>query len=144
MHRLIAVPFAALLMTTAAFAQSTPNTAQSTLAANPQILTTVPSGSVTVTDWYKQSVYDPAGNKIGDVTDVLVSDDGRVTAVMVGVGGFLGIGEKDVALSFNAIKRTVKDNKTTLTLGTTKDALKAAQGFKYDRNTTTWMPEASK
>jgi sporulation protein YlmC with PRC-barrel domain len=137
MSRLIAVPFAALLMTTAAFAQSTPTT-------NPQLLTAVPSGSVTVTDWYKQSVYDPAGNKIGDVADVLVSDDGRVTAVMVGVGGFLGIGEKDVALSFNAIKRTVNDNKTTLTLETSKDALKAAQGFKYDRNTTTWMPETSK
>ena len=137
MSRLIAVSFAALLMTTAAFAQST-------LTTNPQILTAVPSGSVTVTDWYKQTVYDPAGNKIGDVTDVLVSDDGHVTAVMVGVGGFLGIGEKDVALSFNAIKRAVKDNKTTLTLETTKDALKAAQGFKYDRNTTTWMPETSK
>ena len=137
MSRLIAVPFAALLMTTAAFGQSTPTT-------NPQILTAVPSGSVTVTDWYKQGVYDHAGNRIGDVTDVLVSDDGHVTAVMVGVGGFLGIGEKDVALSFNTIKRAVKDHKTTLTLETTKDALKAAQGFKYDRNTTTWMPETSK
>jgi hypothetical protein len=51
------------------------------------------------------------------------------TLQMVGVDGFLGIGEKDVALSFNAVKRTVKDNKASLTLDTTKDALKATPGF---------------
>jgi PRC-barrel domain len=58
--------------------------------------TNLPADSVTVTHWYKQNVYDPSDNKIGEIMDVLVDRDGKVTAVIVGVGGFLGAGEKDV------------------------------------------------
>src|SRR5580692_9565849 len=106
-------------------------------------LTSVPVGSLTVTDWYKQSVYDPTNTKIGQIMDVLVSPDGKVDTLIVGVGGFLGAGEKDVAVSFNAVQKTVKDNKIYLTMNTTKDALKAAPGFKYDRDKTAWVPDAS-
>lgn len=108
------------------------------------LMTSIPSNSVTVTDWYKQDVYDPQNNKIGQVMDVLVSSDGKVDSVIVGVGGFLGAGEKDVAVDFNAIKRTTKDNSIYLTMNTTKDALQSAPGFKYDKQTTTWVPDTSK
>jgi hypothetical protein len=60
------------------------------------------------------------------------------------LGGFIGAGEKDVAVNFNAVKKTTKDNKVYLTMDTTKDALKSAAGFKYDRNKTTWVPDNSK
>ena len=40
--------------------------------------------------------------------------------------------------------RTKKNDKTYLTLDTTKDALKNAPGFKYDRQTTTWVPDREK
>ena len=66
--------------------------------------------------------------------------DNRATALIVGVGGFLGVGQKDVAVSFGAIKPTKKDNKIYLTMSTTKDALKSAPGFKYDKERTTWVP----
>jgi sporulation protein YlmC with PRC-barrel domain len=102
----------------------------------------MPSDSVTVTHWYKQSVYDPADNKIGEIMDVLVDRAGRVTTLIVGAGGFLGMGEKDVAVPFKAVQTTTKgDNKWYLVMNTTKDALKAAKGFKYDRNAMTWIPE---
>ena len=94
-----------------------------------------------MTDWYKQKVYDPKNQKIGEIMDVLVSPSGQIEAAIVGVGGFLGAGEKDVAVSFNAIKATKKSDKTYLTLDTTKDALKNAPGFKYDKQTTTWVPD---
>ena len=55
---------------------------------------------MTVTDWYKQDVYDPNDNKIGEIMDVLVDQSGTITALIVGVGGFLGAGEKDVAVPF--------------------------------------------
>jgi hypothetical protein len=97
-----------------------------------------------VADWYKQSVYDPANNKIGEIKDVLLSQDGKVSALIVGVGGFLGMGEKDVAVPFDAIKHTTRDNKIYLTMDATKDALKAAPGFKYNRTSTTWVPENQK
>ena len=111
--------------------------------AKADVMTTVPSSSLTVTDWYKQDVYDPSNTKIGQIMDVLVGQDGQVSALIVGVGGFLGAGEKDVAVSFNAVKATMKDNKVYLTMNTTKDALKAAPGFKYDRDKTAWVPDTS-
>ncbi len=108
-----------------------------------ELMTTIPTTSKTVTDWYKQDVYDPNTNKIGQIMDVLVSADGKVNALIVGVGGFLGAGEKDVAVGFDAVKPTNKNNKIYLTMDTTKDALKAAPGFKYDSNLTTWVPDTS-
>jgi hypothetical protein len=80
--------------------------------------------------------------KIGEIMDVLVDRDGKAAALIVGVGGFVGIGEKDVAVPFNAVQVTTKDNnKWYLVMNATKDALKSAKGFKYDRNAMTWMPE---
>jgi sporulation protein YlmC with PRC-barrel domain len=124
----------ALLASSAVFAVS---------AAMADVMTSVPSSSLTVTNWYKQDVYDQSNNKIGQVMDVLVGQDGQVSALIVGVGGFLGAGEKDVAVSFNTVKATMKDNKIYLTMNTTKDALKSAPGFKYDRDKTAWVPDAS-
>jgi sporulation protein YlmC with PRC-barrel domain len=106
-----------------------------------QIETTLPREALTVTDWYKQNVYDPNENKIGDIKDVLVDKSGRVVALVVAVGGFLGAGEKDVAVPFEAVHPTMKDKKWWLVMNATKDSLKSAPGFKYDSDTTTWIPE---
>lgn len=73
------------------------------------LMTSIPANSRTVTDWYKQNVYDPQQQKIGEIMDLLVNQSGQVEAAMVGVGGFLGAGEKDVAVSFHAIKPTKKE-----------------------------------
>ena len=91
----------------------------------------------------KQNVYDSSNNKIGEIVDVLVNKGGEVTAVMISVGGFLGMDAKDVAAPFRAIHATMKDNKWWLVMNTTKDALKAAPGYKYDKNSTTWVSEKS-
>ena len=115
--------------------------AQQLSAGSADLLTSVPQSSRTVTDWYKQNVYDPNNNKIGEIMDVLVEPSGQVNAAIVGVGGFLGTGEKDIAVKFNAIKATTKDNKVHLSMDTTKDALNNAPGFKYDSNKTTWVPD---
>src|ERR1700749_759089 len=106
-----------------------------------KIQTKLPGEAVTVTDWYKQNVYDPNENKIGDIKDVLVDKSGRVIALIVGVGGFLGAGEKDVAVPFEAVHPTMKDKKWWLVMNTTKDTLKSAPGFKYDSKPTTWVPD---
>jgi PRC-barrel domain len=92
--------------------------------------------------WYKQNVYDPQDNKIGEIMDVLLDQSGKATALIIGVGGFLGAGEKDVAVPFNAVQFTNKNNnKWYLVMNTTKDALKDAKGFKYDRSEMKWIPE---
>lgn len=132
MKRSVILSCAALLISTAA------------IAADTQMMTSIPASSLTVTDWYKQSVYDRSNAKIGEIMDVLVGSTGQVNAVIVGVGGFLGAGEKDVAMNFSSIQKTMKDNKVYLTVDTTKDALKSAPGFRYDSDKTTWVPETSK
>jgi sporulation protein YlmC with PRC-barrel domain len=136
MKNLIAITAGVLIASTAAFAQPV-------TSGRAEIMSTVPNNSATVADWYKQNVYDPSDNKIGEIMDVLVSPDGHATALIVGVGGFLGAGEKDVAVPFSAVKHTMKDKKIYLTMDTTKDALKAAPGFKYDREKTTWVPDTA-
>lgn len=110
-------------------------------APSTTLQTSIPQNAVTVTDWYKQDVYDPNNKKIGQIMDVLVDGSGKVNTLIVGVGGFLGAGEKDVAVPFEAIERTTMNDKMTLVMNTTKDSLKSAPGFKYDRTTTSWVPD---
>ena len=109
------------------------------LAASP--LSTLPAGGWTVTNYYKQSVYDPKEADIGKVDDVLINKEGNVTALIIGVGGFLGVGEKDVAVPFSSVKMTKKNDKWWLTLDETKESLKSAAGYKYDKATTTWISD---
>ena len=49
-----------------------------------QILSSLPGEALTVTHWYKQNVYDPGDNKIGEIMDVLVDKEGKVLAMIVG------------------------------------------------------------
>jgi hypothetical protein len=128
---------AALLMlvsTTALAQQPAPSPSEPT-----QLLTALPSGGAPVTNYYRQNVYDRSDNKIGQVTDFLIDKDGRITTVIIGVGGFLGIGEKDVAAPFTALRATQKDNDLQLVMNTTKEALMSAPGFKYDKIKTRWV-----
>ena len=52
------------------------------------------------------AVYGPEKKDVGKITDVLLSKDGKAEYVIIGVGGFLGIGEKDVAVPFDQVKFT--------------------------------------
>jgi hypothetical protein len=58
-------------------------------------------------------VYGSDNEKIGDINEVLVDRSGNADAVVLGVGGFLGIGEKNVALPFNAFEWQMEDNRRT-------------------------------
>ncbi len=66
---------------------------------------TVPqSGAWRVSDLDGKAVYGADGENIGSISDVLVSQDGSVNAVIIGVGGFLGLGQKDVAVDMEALE----------------------------------------
>jgi sporulation protein YlmC with PRC-barrel domain len=137
MRKIISATVFAMGVSVAAWAQQ-----PAPVAPGPaKIFTTLPAGT-TVTNFYKQNVYDPSDNKIGDVDDVLIDKEGNVTALIIGVGGFLGMGEKDVAIPFSDLRTSEKNNKWYLVLHTTKDALKTAPGYTYDKTKTTWLPAA--
>ena len=65
------------------------------------------------------TVYGANTERVGDVNDVLLDRDGRAHALIIGVGGFLGIGEKDVAVPFNAVEFGLRGAMPSSTAGTT-------------------------
>jgi sporulation protein YlmC with PRC-barrel domain len=85
-----------------------------------------------------QPVFSSAGEdaeNIGKVSDLVFSKDGQITAVVIGVGGFLGIGEKSVAVDFKSLEFTVAaDNTERWVVPTTKDALTAAPEFVWQKD----------
>ena len=76
------------------------------------------------------AVYGPGDEKLGDINDVIVASNGQIKAVVLGVGGFLGIGEKNVALNPGALERVRQENSVRYQLATTKEELTAAPEFK--------------
>lgn len=71
---------------------------------------------------------------IGEITDLAIKNN-QVDALILSVGGFLGVGEHYVAVSPASVKVTYdnKNNKWLASMNTTKDALKAAPEFKYPK-----------
>jgi sporulation protein YlmC with PRC-barrel domain len=115
----------------------------------PSIKTTPPSAtpgaSATEPQWHRPqagelraskliglTVRNAAGESIGDINEVVLGKDGRVAAVVIGVGGFLGIGEREVAVRFDALQLARgTDQRTTATLNASKEALKSAPQWKW-------------
>ena len=75
-----------------------------------------------------KDVYNPTGEKIGSITDLIVAPNRSVSYAIVGVGGFLGMRKHDVAVPVSQFKE--EGGKIVLP-GATKEALKAAPEFEY-------------
>ncbi|ODA67177.1 PRC-barrel domain protein [Methyloligella halotolerans] len=105
------------------------------------LLKTLPENSRPISEYYQEPVYDPDDNQVGDTNDLLIDESGKVTTVIIGVGGFLGVGEKNVAIPFDALELTeTKDGESQLTLNATKGALEQAPGYKFDAEAQAWVP----
>jgi hypothetical protein len=76
------------------------------------------------------SVVNPAGESLGDINDVIVDGQGPVEGVIIGVGGFLGMGEKNVAVAFDRIERSTDENgNSKFVLNATKEEIDKAPPF---------------
>ncbi len=125
-------------LSAAAFAEQTMNRTTGATTGGPEFLTTLPQNALLVSNIHEQNVYDPRESKIGEVKDLVLDRSGKITAAIISVGGFLGIGEKDVAVAFSDIMATERNNKWWLTMNATKDELKKATGFRFDKNKGLW------
>ena len=80
-----------------------------------------------------QPVYDGTAtdaNNLGNINDLVLNETGSVQAVVIGVGGFLGLGEKQVAVDYSSLQWVVAaDNTERFVLETTVDQLTAAPDF---------------
>jgi ElaB/YqjD/DUF883 family membrane-anchored ribosome-binding protein len=75
-------------------------------------------------------VKNSSGEIVGDIEDLLIDNDDHVSGVIMGVGGFLGIGEKKIAVKTSALQLEVTDGKMNVLLSSaTKDTLKSAPAF---------------
>jgi sporulation protein YlmC with PRC-barrel domain len=85
-----------------------------------------------------QPVYSSAGDdaeEIGNIDDLVFDENGQIKAVVIGVGGFLGIGEKAVAVDFASLEFTrAADNTERWVVPTTADALTAAPDFVWEED----------
>jgi hypothetical protein len=142
-----------------------PALAQSNPPANrpdPQARTTAPAPAAKTGLWRTSklnglNVYNDKNEKLGDIKEILVDRSGRVQGVIVGVGGFLGVGEHDIKVDMAKLKfvndpprteTTASGNRPTndrtastsadrkwypdhAVLSATKDQLKAMPQFKY-------------
>lgn len=123
----------------------------------PQAATPAPTHTASGPQWYSHqagevraskligtTVKNNANESIGEINEVMLDKDGKVAAVVVGVGGFLGMGEREVAVDFNSLKVAQDTNeKTVVTLNTTKDALKSAPAWQWNDAKSTGRPSTA-
>ena len=67
---------------------------------------------------------------IGEVSDLVVTEDGQVEAIVVGVGGFLGIAQKDVALDWDSVELTEQDGSRIILVAATREQLEQMPEYK--------------
>ena len=78
-----------------------------------------------------KSAVNTQNEAIGDVNDLVTDRSGKILAALIGVGGFLGIGEKDVAVRFEDLKLTRdEDNNAKVVLNVSKETLASAPDYK--------------
>jgi sporulation protein YlmC with PRC-barrel domain len=141
-----AILMAALALPVGAFAQTTttpspatppatpaphaaaPAAAPHTLPATIQVSRHMRDDQIRASKLIGAAVYDPADQKIGTIDELVLNADGKVADVVIGVGGFLGAGEKRVAVPMADLKRGKNDH---FVLAATKDSLKQMANFEF-------------
>ena len=120
-----------------ALAQSTPAPAPAPKAPVAGQITVQDVGTVLAgKDLIGQTVYAPDDAKIGNISDLIISKDGKsVQGFVIGVGGFLGIGERSVALQMDKLNiARAPDGSVKLTMDVRKEELASAPAFKSLRD----------
>lgn len=101
-----------------------------TAAIDKSTLTEMPIGEIRADDLKGATVYGANDAKVGEIGDVVLTPDKKTDAVIVNVGGFLGIGEKEVAVGLDNLKfMTDKNGKKYLYTTFTKEQLEAQTAY---------------
>ena len=97
---------------------------------SPQFLSKQASDDWLASNLIGQSVYNAQDEMVGDINDLVTDHSGKIVAVLVGSGGFLGLGEKDVALRFEDLRLAREDNDSIkIVADVSKETLAAAPDY---------------
>lgn len=119
---------AALLSVTALSGSAYAQTAQPADRTTPAVTTSKSGDKLMLKGQWRASklmgldVYNDANEKVGDINELILDKDGKISVVVIGVGGFLGMGEHDIAVSMDKLKfkeEAVRTSATTTTTTTT-------------------------
>lgn len=130
----------------AAFAQSTQpaDRAAPAATAQPADAKLALKGNWRASKLMGLNVYNEANEKLGDINELLVDKSGKINAVVIGVGGFLGMGEHDIAVSMDKLKFVEEPVRTSSssTSSTSRDTTTgAASTNTTNRNANDWVPD---
>lgn len=99
-------------------------------ASATQFITEQPAGQWLARVFLGAEVHNAAGQRVGDINDLLFNASGHITTIVLGVGGFLGMGEKTVAVPFGALTNGIdRDGSRQITVELDKDVLMQAPAF---------------
>ena len=82
-------------------------------------------------------VYNEANEKLGDINELILDKNGKVNAVVIGVGGFLGMGEHDIAVTMDKLKFVEDPVRTSSTATTTRESTTGTATAPANTTTTT-------
>ena len=132
---LITCARAAALM---ALSMTLPAVAQTNMpTTTTQFIMAQPPGEWLARVFLGASVQNTTGERVGEIHDLVFDKSGRISTVVLGIGGFLGLGEKNVAVPFSALTYDVgKEGARVIVIALTKDALQQAPVFTATEKTT--------
>ena len=113
----------------AAYAQPQQATSPPASATAPANTTMAPSASADTRKLIGRDIKNADGDTIGEIKSIYISNDGKVDSVMVSVGGFLGVGDREVRIAWSDLKIT--DNGEKVMVNMTKDQLKEKPEYRY-------------
>ena len=100
------------------------------VSSDPQFLSKQASDDWLASSLIAQTVYNAENVAIGDINDLVTDKNGKIVAVLIGSGGFLGLGEKDVAVRFEDLKLARDENDSIKVVAdVTKETLAAAPDY---------------
>jgi len=131
MRSLLLAGVAAVAMTSAVWAQNTTTTTGNANSGGTYM--SVPENNDLSSNLVGLDIYNDDNKDIGTIKDIAMNPEGRTTAYIVSVGGFLGMGDRYIAVNPSAVKVTYNDGdkKWHAKMNATADQLKAAPEFKY-------------
>jgi sporulation protein YlmC with PRC-barrel domain len=128
-HALLAAVITGIAATASAQTQTTPSTAPGQPPARTATTDMPAPNAADARKLIGRNVKNPANETVGEIESVYITPDGKVDSVMVGVGGFLGVGEREVRLAWKDLQ--VMDNGEKVVVNMSKDQLKAMAPYKY-------------